>query len=131
MITSLSAITAQQNPNVSGSAVQPAPATSQPSAKAGVTVNLSVSGGVMDAVDDIFNLGQRSSNTREKKLTKEEQDQVFKIVGELLKSGYVGYEMLRVGTRIERHDVDMQIGDSRLRNARPDRKVVQHTSIKV
>jgi len=89
-----------------------------------------MSGGVIDAVDDIFNLGQRRSGAEEKKLTREEQNQVFKIVGELLKSGYVGYEWLRVGNKIERHDVEMQIGDSRLRNARPYREPVKHTTFR-
>ena len=91
----------------------------------GVTVDLSFSGGVMDAVDSVFNLGERDSGGSGKKLTPEEREQVFKIVAALLQSGYVGYEWLRIGHRIEKHDVTMEIGDSRLRNAKPYREPVK------
>lgn len=95
----------------------------------GVTVDLSLSANVMAAVDDIFNLGKRHGG--EIRLSRKEQDQVFRIVGELLKNGYVGYEWLRVGNKIERHDVDMKIADSRLRNARLYREPVRHTSFRI
>ena len=83
-----------------------------------VSVDLSVSRDVFSAVDSFFNLGKSGQLGATKGLSAAERGEVFKMVGELLKSGYVGYENLIVGRKVERHDVTMQIGDRRLRHAR-------------
>ena len=129
MIPLIAANTAPSTLQVGDPGAQSASATQNRRPDDGVTVNLSMSGNVMDAVDNMFNLGQHSGSGTNK-LSREEQDQALKIAGELLKNGYIGYEWLRVGNKIERHDVVMEIGDDRLRNARPYREPVKHTSFK-
>jgi hypothetical protein len=83
-----------------------------------VSVELSASHDVFSAVDDFYNLGRSGRFGAFHKLSPEEKEQFVKIVAELAKSGYVGYEELIVNNKVERHEIVSQIGDDRLRNAR-------------
>jgi hypothetical protein len=83
-----------------------------------VSVELSASHDVFSAVDDFYNLGRSGRFDAFHKLSPEEKEQFVKIVAELAKSGYVGYEELIVNNKVERHEIVSQIGDYRLRNAR-------------
>lgn len=94
------------------------PASKVSRAADALSVDLSPSRDVFTAVDNFFNLGKSEQLTAFKGLSKEDRAQFFKIVGELLKSGYMGYENLVVDKKVERHDVTTQIGDKRLRHAK-------------
>ncbi|MEI6205265.1 MAG: hypothetical protein WCP20_00650 [Desulfuromonadales bacterium] len=83
-----------------------------------VSVELSASHDVFSAVDDFFNLGRSGRFDAFHKLTPADKEQFVKIVAELAKSGYVGYEELIVHKKVERHEILTQIGDDRLRNAK-------------
>jgi hypothetical protein len=83
-----------------------------------VSVDLSASHDVFSAVDSYFNLGKSGRFDAFHKLSAEDKEQFVKIVAELAKSGYIGYEELIVNKKIERHEILSQIGDRRLDNAR-------------
>ncbi len=51
-------------------------------------------------------------------LTPDEKDQFLKILSGLLKEGIVGYEILEVNGKPEKHFLVNQIGDSRLYGAK-------------
>jgi hypothetical protein len=81
-------------------------------------VELSVSHDVFSAVDDYFNLGKSGRFDAFHKLSRDDKEQFVKIVAELAKAGYAGYEELIVNKKIEKHEVLNQVGDDRLRNAK-------------
>lgn len=83
-----------------------------------VSVELSASHDVFSAVDDFYNLGRSDRFDAFHKLSPGDKEQFVKIVAELAKSGYIGYEELIVNKKAERHEIVSQIGDDRLRNAR-------------
>jgi hypothetical protein len=83
-----------------------------------VSVKLSASRDVFSAVDDYFNLGRSGRLDAFRGLSPEDKEQFFRIVAELAKSGYVGYEELIVNKKVERHDIVSQMGNRRLQNAR-------------
>ena len=85
---------------------------------AAVSVELSASHDVFSAVDDYFNLGRSGRFDSFHTLSREDKEQFVKIVAELARSGYMGYEELVVNHRIERHDVLTQTADERLKKAR-------------
>lgn len=86
--------------------------------KDAVSVDLSAPHDVFAAVDNFFDLNKSGKQEMFDSLSPEEKGQALKMVAELTKTGYVGYETLQVNNKIERHDIIMQIGDDRLRNAR-------------
>lgn len=83
-----------------------------------VSVELSASHEVFTAVDNFFNLGRTGRFDAFHALSPADKEQFVKIVAELAKSGYMGYEELVVNKKVERHDVSSQIGDRRLDDAR-------------
>jgi hypothetical protein len=83
-----------------------------------VSVELSASHDVFSAVDDYFNLGKSGRFSTFHALSPDDKGQFVKIVAELVKSGYMGYEELIVNKKVERHEMLTQIGDERLHNAR-------------
>jgi len=83
-----------------------------------VSVELSALHDVFSAVDNFYNLGRSGRFDAFHKLSPEDKEQFVKIVAELAKTGYVGYEELIVNNKVERHEIVSQIGDNRLRNAR-------------
>ncbi len=87
-------------------------------AKDAVTVDFSASHDVFAAVDKFFDLNSPGKLETLNSLSPEEKGQALKMVVELTKKGFVGYETLRLdNNKVERHDVIMEIGDDRLRNA--------------
>lgn len=82
------------------------------------SVELSVSRDVFSAVDDFFNLGRSGRFDAFHKLSRDDKEQFVKIVAELAKAGYVGYEELIVNKKVEKHGVLNQVGDDRLHNAK-------------
>ena len=83
-----------------------------------LSVEFSVSRDMFTAVDDFFNLGKSGRFDAFHALSPEDKEQFVKIVAELAKSGYVGYEELIVNKKVERHEVASQIGNRRVRHAR-------------
>lgn len=83
-----------------------------------VSVELSASYDVFSAVDSFFNLGRTGRFDAFHALSPDDKEQFVKIVAELAKSGYIGYEELIVNKKVERHEVLSQIGDHRLEKAR-------------
>ncbi|BCG46289.1 hypothetical protein GEOBRER4_n1079 [Citrifermentans bremense] len=81
-------------------------------------VNISTSQDVFSAVDSFFNLGSSSRFDGFHNLSREDKESFVKIVAELAKAGYMGYEELRVDNKLERHEIANQMGDQRLRGAK-------------
>lgn len=81
-------------------------------------VELSVSKDVFSAVDNFFNLGNSGRFDAFHNLSREDKEQFVKIVAELAKSGYMGYEELIVNKKVEKHEMANQIGDDRLHGAK-------------
>jgi len=81
------------------------------------SVELSASHDVFSAVDNFYNLGRSGRFDAFHKLSPEDKEQFVKMVAELSKSGYLGYQEFIVNHKVERHEVVSQIGDERLRNA--------------
>ena len=113
------------NQNVASGGTDPTASSPEPASQTwdhksigAVSVELSASHDVFSAVDDFYNLGRSGRFEAFHKLSPEDKEQFVKIVAELAKSGYVGYEELIVNNKVERHEIISQIGDDRLRNAR-------------
>lgn len=81
-------------------------------------VELSVSHDVFSAVDDYFNLGKSGRFEAFHNLSRDDKEQFVKIVAELAKAGYMGYEELVVNKKVEKHEMTNQIGDDRLYGAK-------------
>ncbi|MFN8359856.1 MAG: hypothetical protein U0264_08065 [Candidatus Kapaibacterium sp.] len=79
--------------------------------------NVSLSSNVFKKVESFMNLGS-TKDILLNDLTADEKDQFLKILSTLLKEGIVGYEMLEVNGRPEKHFVDISFGDHRLRGAK-------------
>ncbi|MDD2366771.1 MAG: hypothetical protein PHN84_11460 [Desulfuromonadaceae bacterium] len=82
------------------------------------SVELSASHDVFTAVDNFFNMGRSGRFDAFHSLSPEDKEQFVKIVAELAKSGYMGYEELIVNKKVERHELSSQIGDNRLEKAK-------------
>lgn len=82
------------------------------------SVNISASQDVFSAVDSFFNLGSSKRFDDFHNLSPEDKESFVKIVAELAKAGYMGYEELRVDNKVERHEIAHQMGDERLRGAK-------------
>jgi len=89
-----------------------------PGANDAVAVEFSVSRDVFTAVDDFYNLGKSGRFDAFHSLSPADKEQFVKIVAELAKSGYVGYEELIVNKKVERHEVTTQVADRRVQHAR-------------
>ena len=90
----------------------------KPDSSDAVSVEFSVSRDVFTAVDDFFNLGKSGRFDAFHSLSPADKEQFVKIVAELAKSGYVGYEELIVNKKVERHEVTTQVADRRVQHAR-------------
>ena len=73
---------------------------------------------VFSAVDDFFNLGNSDRLSAYSNLSDKDKASFVKIVAELAKQGYVGYEILEVNGQPEKHSIESQIGDERVKNAK-------------
>lgn len=112
-------------PNIASGGVAPAASMADQNGKVtadkgtdAVSVELSASHNVFSAVDDYFNLGRSGRFDAFHTLSPDDKEQFVKIVAELAKSGYMGYEELIVNKKVERHEMSNQINDDRLRDAK-------------
>ena len=67
-------------------------------------------------IDDFLNLGKPDRLSTEG-MTKEEKDEFLKMLSILLKKGIVGYEVLEVDGKPEKHFIVNQIGNQRIYGA--------------
>ena len=79
--------------------------------------NVSLSSNVFKKVESFMNAGS-SKDILLNDLTPDEKDQFLKILSGLLKEGIVGYEILDVNGKPEKHFLVNQIGDRRLYGAK-------------
>jgi len=70
------------------------------------------------AVDNFFNLGKSDRLNSYYNLSDKDKESFLKVVSELMKQGYVGYEILEIDGQPEKHSIESQIGDSRTSNAK-------------
>ena len=81
------------------------------------TVQLSDTSKVFNKLDNFMNLGKRDRfNVSD--LNDEEKKEFLKMLSELLKRGIVGYEVLEVNGKPEKHYIVNQIGDQRIYGAK-------------
>lgn len=73
---------------------------------------------VFNAVDSFMNLGNSDRLSGFFSLSSSEQDKFLKVLAKLIKSGFVGYEVLEINGEPMRCDIDLQIGDTRTYNAK-------------
>lgn len=76
-----------------------------------VNVSLSTSSDVFKAVDSFYNLGGDDRLSSYSNLSESDKVDFIKVVASLAKTGYMGYEVLKINGQPEKHDIDMQIGD--------------------
>ena len=73
---------------------------------------------VFNAVDSFMNLGSSDRLSGFLSLSSEEKEQFAKVLSKLIKSGFVGYEVLEIDGQPTRCDIDLQIGDRRTYGAK-------------
>ncbi len=83
----------------------------QGGAKEAVKISLSASSDVFKAVDSFYNMGEGDRLSAYGNLSESDKAEFLKVVASLSKSGYMGYEVLKINGQPEKHDIDMQIGD--------------------
>lgn len=79
--------------------------------------NVSISSKVFKKVESFMNAGSTKDILLDD-LTPDEKSQFLKVLSGLLKEGIVGYEILEVNGKPEKHFLVNQIGDSRLYGAK-------------
>jgi hypothetical protein len=72
---------------------------------------------VFSQVDRVFNLGS-PGRVDTRKMSPADRKEFLKIVANLLHKGVVGYEVLEVNGRPEKHFIENEIGDNRIKGAR-------------
>ena len=81
------------------------------------TAQFSDTSKVFNKLDNFMNLGKRDRfNVSD--LNDEEKKEFLKMLSELLKKGIVGYEVLEVNGKPEKHYIVNQIGDQRIYGAK-------------
>lgn len=81
------------------------------------TIDISASSRAFKKIDDFLNLGKPDRlNTDD--LNPEEKQEFLKMLSSLLKQGVVGYEVLEVNGKPEKHYIVNQIGDERIKGAK-------------
>lgn len=81
------------------------------------SIEISNTAKVFDNVDKFLNLGNRDRLNLEK-MNESEKQEFLKMTSDLLKRGIVGYEELEVNGKREKHFIENQIGDQRLKGAK-------------
>ncbi len=81
------------------------------------SIDISASSRAFKKIDDFLNLGKPDRlNTDD--LNPEEEKEFLKMLSSLLKQGVVGYEVLEVNGKPEKHFIVNQIGDQRIKGAK-------------
>jgi len=85
------------------------------------TIEISDSAKVLSNIDKFFDLSD-SDRTNLSNMNESEKKGFLNILGNLLKKGFMGYETLKVKGKIEKHFIETEIGDERLKGAKPYNK---------
>jgi len=81
------------------------------------SIEISNTSKVYDRIDKFLNLG-RPDRLEISDLNPAEKKEFLKILADLLRKGIVGYEVLEVNGKPEKHYIVNQIGDERLKGAK-------------
>jgi hypothetical protein len=81
------------------------------------TIEISNTSKVFNKLDNFLNLG-KPGRLDLKDLNPKEKDEFLKMLAKLLKAGIVGYEVLDVNGKPEKHYIVNEIGDERIRGAK-------------
>lgn len=81
------------------------------------SVEISNTSKVYDRIDKFLNLG-RPDRLEIGDMNSAERDEFLKMLADLLKKGIVGYEVLEVNGKPEKHYIVNQVGDERLKGAK-------------
>jgi len=81
------------------------------------TASISNTSKVFSQVDRVFNLGN-PGRADTGNMTPDDRKEFIKIVANLLHKGVVGYEILNVNGRPEKHFIENEIGDTRIKGAK-------------
>lgn len=81
------------------------------------SIEISNTAKVYDRLDKFLNLG-KPDRLDISDLSESEKNDFLKMLAELIKQGIVGYEILEVNGKPEKHYVVNQIGDERIRDAK-------------
>lgn len=68
-------------------------------------------------LDDFLNLG-KSDRLDISDLNPKEKEEFLKMLSTLIKKGVIGYEVLEVNGKPEKHYIDLEIGDQRIKGAK-------------
>ena len=85
------------------------------------TVEISDSGKVLSNIDQFFNLND-PDRLDLSDMNESEKKEFYNTLGNLLKKGFMGYETLKVKGKVEKHFIETEIGDERLKGAKPYNK---------
>lgn len=72
---------------------------------------------VFKRLDDFMNLG-KSDRLNIDDLNPKEKQEFLKMLTDLIKKGVIGYEVLEVNGKPEKHYIDLEIGDKRIYGAK-------------
>ncbi len=89
------------------------------------TAEISNTAKVMNNIDKFFNLGS-SDRTELSDMNGAEQQEFIKMTADLIKHGVMGYEVLDVNHKPEKHDIVLEIGDQRIKGAKLYKKQVYY-----
>ena len=81
------------------------------------SIEISNTSKVYDRIDKFLNLG-RADRLDVSDLNPAEKKEFLKILADLIKKGIIGYEVLEVNGKPEKHYIVNQIGDERLKGAK-------------
>jgi hypothetical protein len=89
------------------------------SADSGVkdSIEISNTAKVYSNVDKFLNLGN-SDRLNLDKMNKSEKEEFIKMTAELAKKGIMGYEELEINKQKEKHFIETEIGDERIKGAK-------------
>ncbi len=81
------------------------------------SIDISASSKAFKKIDDFLNLG-KADRLDTSDLNPSEKEEFLKMLSTLLKKGVIGYEILEVNGKPEKHYIVNQIGDERLKGAK-------------
>ena len=102
-------------------------APSQSSSEKKDSAEISNTAKVMNNIDKFFNLGS-DNRTQLSDMNPAEQQEFIKMTADLIKHGVMGYEVLEVNHKPEKHDIVLEIGHQRIKGAKLYKKVGDNNS---
>jgi len=82
------------------------------------SIEISDSAKVISNIDKFFNLSD-PDRLNLSDMNESEKKEFYNTLGNLLKKGFMGYETLKVNGKVEKHFIETEIGDERLKGAKP------------